>query len=85
MIQPLKNVDQNLCIVYDATMAIISSAPSVDLCFLDSLLNTNNVHGSKSYQLPGVKMTQGRERNKSREPKLYNANLLLQIKLLFLV
>lgn len=62
MIQSLKNggknsllslsVDQNLCIVYDTTMAIFSSAPSVDLCFPDSLLNTNNVHGSRCYQLP---------------------------------
>lgn len=34
---------------------------------------------------PGVKMTLGRERNRSREPRLYNANLLLQIKLLILI
>lgn len=34
---------------------------------------------------PGVKMTQGRERNRSRKPRLYDANLLLQIKLLFLI
>lgn len=70
-------------------MAVFCSAPSVDLCFLDSLLNSNNVHGSEAISSllasPGVKMTQSRERNRSREPGLYNANLLLQIKLLFLI
>lgn len=44
-------IDQNTCIVYAGTTWVFFTAPSVDPCFLASLLNTNNAQISRSYQL----------------------------------